>query len=732
MSKKFFVLSLIVLLSMVALYVPHALSVGNTYYVRTDGNDANTGLVNSAGGAWQHMAKCISITIAGSTCRVQDGTYVEGTFRFNNPGTAGNYITMMAEHQRLAILSSTSGCNGNIEINTSYIHIDGIRTQMDASNVPCAGGHNSSDGTGVRSFAGTVGASSQNHDVWVSNTQHDASSQRSHSIKCAGDRCLAEYNIAYNGIESGGGHDLIARYNRILGSDGFGSGLVWGKFGDRNDQSYGNYIFCDSNSGTCLIVGGSSGDGNHFDDVDDHECYNCVSYRNVVEATTATPVYVGFQGAQDSAFINNTFKGNGIRFWVGVGGGSTPAAPKNNTWYGNTLTSTGPCTSNFGVAIGTHVLDYNNFFGCSAPPSQTHNVSGDPLLSASLTLLSGSPLVNAALAVSTWPAYGSGTTALNGGGLYNGPAPDVGAFETVKHASCVVENGDASTLRITYDNNLNPPLLPASPAFGAGSYTTRKAGVNNVVTGATRVGTNQIYLTLTNAVANGDAIDYSYSTSSGNVTDSALIGNQTNQPLLAITNQACTNNVGTGGTQVFTQTVFHFHGLRGTQAAPVATPYASAPENTNILINVGGSVRLRVGVSCTIADCPPTGFIPRYSRNGGSYTIVPDAFASDNIAFCGTATDPDIPVSGTPTTQQLSGSGTFASGALVRTSNAIPTIDMALNGRSEIEYCFAIDSDTVSGDVFQFRLYKQDGTALDGYTVTPKMTVVDVSAGRGF
>mgnify|MGYP001572812355 CR=1 FL=1 len=205
----------------------------------------------------------------------------------------------------------------------------------------------------------------------------------------------------------------------------------------------------------------------------------------------------------------------------------------------------------------------------------------------------------------------------------------------------------------------------------------------------------------------------------------------------AITNQSCTNNVGAAVSYVFTQAAFEFHGLRGTEAAPVGTPYASAPENTNILVRVGGSVRLRLAVTCTTADCPPIGFIPRYScaacGTAGTYTVVPDTFVADEaIGFCGTSPDTNIPTNGTATTDQLSTSGTFVAGALVRTSNAIPTVDIGLNGKTELEYCFAFSDLGVATRTFDIRLYDQSGAALNAYTVTPRMTLAAPSAGMGF
>lgn len=165
---------------------------------------------------------------------------------------------------------------------------------------------------------------------------------------------------------------------------------------------------------------------------------------------------------------------------------------------------------------------------------------------------------------------------------------------------------------------------------------------------------------------------------------------------------------------------------------PDGLAWAAPPENTNILCRVGGAVRLRLAVTCTIADCPPTGFYLYYSRNGGDYAIVPNTFDADNIAFIGTGPDPDIPTNGTATTEQLSTSGTFVAGAFVRSSNAIPTVDMPINGKTELEYAIAFDTDATAGDTYDLRIYQQDGSALNTYTHTPRITLMSPSAGFGF
>jgi len=88
-----------------------------TYYVRTDGNNANAGTTNSAGGAWRTIDKCMDTVVAGDICRVQAGNFVEVPTPLHN-GSSGNTITVVADG--VATLCGVTFSNN------SYIRLVGL------------------------------------------------------------------------------------------------------------------------------------------------------------------------------------------------------------------------------------------------------------------------------------------------------------------------------------------------------------------------------------------------------------------------------------------------------------------------------------------------------------------------------------------------------------------------------------------------------------------------------
>ena len=124
--------------------------LGVTYYVRTDGSDANTGLANTAGGAWLTIQKAASTMVAGDTVRVQPGTYPE-TVTPVNGGTAGSPITYLAEGV-VIVEGGNVRCKAFDLVGTGYVVIDGfeITNQPDCGGADSAVNINNSNNVTVR------------------------------------------------------------------------------------------------------------------------------------------------------------------------------------------------------------------------------------------------------------------------------------------------------------------------------------------------------------------------------------------------------------------------------------------------------------------------------------------------------------------------------------------------------------------------------------------------------
>jgi hypothetical protein len=151
-----------------------------------------------------------------------------------------------------------------------------------------------------------------------------------------------------------------------------------------------------------------------------------------------------------------------------------------------------------------------------------------------------------------------------------------------------------------------------------------------------------------------------------------------------------------------------------------ATATWIAATNTNWSQDVDTSFRVRVMVAETAgaSNAATPSLVIEYSLNGGAYALVTGATPIQFAAFIG-ATDGDA------TTQQI-GAGSFVAGEL--DSNGTVAANAGLvNQETEMEYCLFIDSAQVSdGDTIALRAYDA-GSALNGYTNTPVITVVETA-----
>jgi len=699
-----------------------------TYYTDKSGSDANSCATAATASSDRTKAKLTigrstgsggtGCLVAGDTLIVGDGTYTEGEIVFETSGTAQNPITIQAENQLSAIVDTTSHaqCSPAFSMYASYITIDGLAVTTNAGS--SCGSRPTSGNAFVRCWNSQIPTTSGPSTTGYTNctvrnmTFADATSKKDTGIKVNQDNGLVEFNTVASSIETFNNTGTIVRYNTVTRGDAWGDHL-YGKGGIRNNEFHHNYVA--QQNGRGLMLGGNSSCC-LWDPATAYECIGSSAHHNVVKYEGTGNAYtMGMTASSGCVLYNNTvidgayFLSPSSSFLPNV----TNLNPifKNNIQFRNTSNA---CvqTSEWTQYVTNLTIDYNNFYNCTSAPSQTHAFAADPLFTNSAggdySLTASSTMLNAGV---------------NVGYAYNGSAPEIGAFEALAFSSCQVAAGTPTVVNITFENNLNPPLLPASSVTG---FSAREDTVAKTVSSVARNGTNQMDVTVSSAFSSGTAIDFSYS--GGNVTDSALMGNTTNQPLLALTNQTCANNI-SGVSYAWTQSRFAFYSFYGTESGSTRLPAAGSADNVNKKIVPGGKIALRLKINCTGGDCPGSGFLLQYSKNGGAYAYVPDAFDAGNIKFIGIGTIANVPDQGTTTTERLTSDyASNVSGVVIRSSTAIPTFDFTQDSEGEALFYLQLDTDAAESDYYDFKLVQQDGTAIT-VSQTPRLTVTLLGAG---
>jgi hypothetical protein len=121
-----------------------------------------------------------------------------------------------------------------------------------------------------------------------------------------------------------------------------------------------------------------------------------------------------------------------------------------------------------------------------------------------------------------------------------------------------------------------------------------------------------------------------------------------------------------------------------------------------------------------------------YQKSGaGGYAAIPGAFAADNIRIGTSQTGTDVPAAGEAVATCLTGILTPVAGLQVNSANAVPTFDLTQNSCIVNRWSIEFDTDVTAGDYYEIRLYNQDTSALDTYTVTPRIDIISDRAGGG-
>lgn len=407
--------------------------------------------------------------------------------------------------------------------------------------------------------------------------------------------------------------------------------------------------------------------------------------RNIIRCAAGTSDFgvYAYSAGSGNYFDHNSVTNCGTAAAVDAGVSGTTF--RNNMFYGNVTTMSN---------AGSGTVQTTNL---TVDPSWTNAATAD------LTLASGSAGIDACTDI---------------GLAFNGAAPDCGVFETFTGTGGTVTG---NTLDAQIGMGSHTPLVP-----GATGYT-----VNNgrTVTGVALVGSSIARLTFSGAACAGESWTWAYS--GGTATDSAAVGSTIGgilrQPLVTVASTSVTNNCG-GVAYSFTQASFRHHEVHSVNEA---TPRVRLTENVaSFPVVAGGAERIRFAVKCDAGtDCAASAFSV-YVAQGGGYSALTNTPGAGNVSFCGsTYTGDNTLANPTPTTNQLTTSGTFVPGAVIYTADAVPAVTLAATNKTEIEACVKFTA--AASGTYTFRIYLQDGTPLGTYTNTPSVTVGPMQANGG-
>lgn len=140
--------------------------------------------------------------------------------------------------------------------------------------------------------------------------------------------------------------------------------------------------------------------------------------------------------------------------------------------------------------------------------------------------------------------------------------------------------------------------------------------------------------------------------------------------------------------------------------------------NTNASIPVDQTFRIRFEVQEANAVATSQAFALYVSQNGGSYVAVTTS-TDLRPALSSQFADGDATSDILPT-----GTGTFAAGVGEESDAVTPTVTFTASGHTELEFALKMVSTVANNTTFDLRLYRSNGTPLDTYAVTPRVTAI--------
>ena len=483
--------------------------------------------------------------------------------------------------------------------------------------------------------------------------------------------------------------------------------------GDTATQDHAIYVRGSNNTirgntvsntvGGCVHIWENTNNANdnlvEYNDLSDCDVYGILTSsgdRNMIRYNTVYGYHgygirVGSNGSQDTLIYNNTiYGGTDSTPCIENQNGAIRTVVKNNICQGgvdntiDNLASTGTVSSNTTNGSASFKDAPDDF-------SLTTNISG----TASILGSTSGTTFSATVSISC-----NGTCSQ---GAHNSPI----------FASCTVEDGDATKVRVLFTTG------STMRGSAAGNWAAVVAGSGVSESAVTVVGTTRADITVP-AVTNGQSVTIAYTApASSPLSDSLAIGGTRHSAVRSFTAQSCTNNVGSAPATTLEQIHFEWFEWYGAEDTGRSLQYRACGEDQGCEFPTHSRVLLRLKMVCSGGDCDPTTVTVRYSLEGGSYTEIPNVVATDKIHYAACPNTPHL----TDTTERLTaGSALFMSGKILGEQAALPNVDLDEDDATEFGYCIGWTGATVT-DTYDFRLYTQSGGALDTYTVTPRATI---------
>jgi len=320
------------------------------YYVRTDGSDLNTGLSDSAGGAFASVAKASLMVSPGDTVYVRAGVYSEAV-KLSTSGTALNPITWIGERSGpswLTIIDPGVGVSSGwvaapevgsgVYKHTSFPFIPGCITDANRQISQISPWGEAFGGAGsVTSWPGSLfwelkrtANDSTTYNVWRLMTIYYWG-----SLQAAWGYWSGTVYLRYRNGDNPNGKSLKATIASRVGSNPTDSWVVTVQVGGTASYPDGASVrltgaynvfrdFHVRGSNSALAITGSSCVGNQVHD-------------NLIEHG-GSPLHISF-GASENLVYDNTIRGGRLFADFGAWAGTQASAPysslDNNAWgYG--------------------------------------------------------------------------------------------------------------------------------------------------------------------------------------------------------------------------------------------------------------------------------------------------------------------------------------------------------------------------------------------------------------